>query len=295
MDMRDNDYHKAWIKAINASLKTDAVLQHVGVIGGGSINDARRINTSRGVFFLKLNDADAYPGMFEAEGKGLAFLAEHSSFEIPGLVATGHTLDKQWIIMQHITAGSKKDDYWEAFGRRLAEMHQKTHENFGLDYNNYLGSLPQRNTPTESWPAFFAEHRIMPQLEMAKDKALASSEVVRLCEKLCSRAERYFPAEPSAALHGDLWTGNFMTTSNGDATIFDPAAYFGHREMDIGMSRLFGSFDPKFYGAYNEVFPLESGWEERIHVANLYPLMAHLNIFGASYTSQIISILRKYL
>jgi fructosamine-3-kinase len=294
MDMRENEFHKDWIKAINSALKSDVTLQGVGIIGGGSINDARRINTSDGAFFVKLNEAEPYPGMFEAEAKGLAFLAEHSSFEVPKPIATGQTEDRQWIIMEIITSGTKKPDYWEVFGRRMAEMHKHTNDSFGLDYNNYIGSLPQYNTPSQSWPEFFVEQRLQPQLKMAKDKSLASSEIVRLFEKLFSRAERYFPNELPAAIHGDLWTGNFMTTASGDATIFDPSVSYGHREMDIGMSRLFGSFDAKFYAAYNEVYPMQSGWEQRVNIANLYPLMAHVNIFGGSYTSQVINILRKY-
>lgn len=294
MDMRDNDFHIAWLKALNKALNSNSTLLNVGVVGGGSINDARRINTSEGSFFVKLNDAEPFPGMFEAEAKGLAFLAEHSSFEIPKPIATGETLDKQWIIMEIITSGAKKPDYWENFGRRMAEMHKRTNDTFGLSYDNYIGSLPQYNKPTAEWPEFFVEQRLKPQLEMAKSKSLASSEIVRLFEKVFSRAERYFPKEPPAALHGDLWTGNFMTTASGDATIFDPSVAFGHREMDIGMSKLFGSFDNKFYAAYNEVYPMEKGWEQRVNIANLYPLMAHVNIFGGSYTSQVMNILRKY-
>lgn len=295
MDMRTNDFHQDWLKAINAELKVKAELGNVGVIGGGSINDARRLETSAGVFFVKLNEAEPFPGMFKAEAEGLKFLREYSSFDIPKPVATGETDGTQWIIMENIAQGHKKPDYYEVFGRTLAEMHRNTNDTFGLHYDNYLGSLPQYNKPSESWADFFVHQRLEPQVKMARDRGVASTELVRHFEKLYTRAERYFPKEVPAAIHGDLWTGNFMTTEKGCATIFDPAVHFGHREMDIGMSKLFGSFDKRFYESYNASYPMETGWETRINIANLYPLMAHVNIFGGSYTSQVISILRKHV
>ncbi len=267
----------------------------MSIVGGGSINDARRLETSEGSYFAKINSAEDYPGMFEAESSGLKFLKEHCTFRIPIPIATGVTEDIQWILMENINSINRKPDFWEEFGRKLADMHKNSADYFGLDENNYLGSLIQRNDRRDKWEDFFSEMRIRPQLEMAKENGLASSEFLRLFEKMLSRVERYFPKEPPAALHGDLWTGNFMTDSHGEAVIFDPAVYYGHREMDLGMSKLFGGFDKRFYDAYHEVYPLESGWEERIHVANLYPLLAHVNLFGGSYTGQVIQILRKHI
>jgi len=295
MDLHNNELHSAWITAINAKLDSQLKLERVNLIGGGSINDARRLETSEGIFFVKLNEAEPFPGMLKAEAQGLEFLGEHSTFDIPKPIATGETEGTQWIIMEHIAQGNKTDDYWETFGHKLADMHRKTSAQFGLDYNNYLGSLPQINTVSDSWSDFFVHQRLEPQIKMAREKGIASSEMVRYFDKLFTRADRYFPKEAPSAIHGDLWTGNFMTTEKGEATIFDPSVHYGHREMDIGMSKLFGGFDKRFYEAYNSVYPMQSGWETRIHVANLYPLMAHVNIFGGSYTSQVMSILRRYV
>ncbi len=294
MDRKSTELHEQWIKALSKRLNTTVSLNMVGVIGGGSINDAHRIQTTDGIFFAKTNVADAYPGMFEAEARGLEFLQKYSTFEIPVSIATGQEGNTQWILMPHIATTAKKLTYWEDFGRKVAEMHQQTQSTFGLEYDNYLGSLPQLNSPNESWAEFFVHQRLMPQLRMAEDRALANQEMIRYFEKLHKKAASLFPAEPPAALHGDLWTGNFMTNEKGDATIFDPAVYFGHREMDIAMSKLFGGFDKRFYDAYNEMYPLEKGWENRIAVANVYPLMAHVNIFGGSYASQVMGILRKH-
>ena len=295
MSVLNQNLSDDWQKAIESSNGKKVEIQRVSIVGGGSINDARRIQSSEGTFFAKINSAKEYPGMFEAESSGLEFLRNVSSFRVPAPIATGVTEDIQWILMENINSTNRKPDFWEKFGRNLAEMHKQSADEFGLAEDNYLGSLIQKNDRRKTWEAFFSEMRISPQLEMAKEKGLATSEFLRLFDKMLSRVERYFPTEPPAAVHGDLWTGNFMTDSHGEAVIFDPAVYYGHREMDLGMSKLFGGFDKRFYDAYHEVYPLESGWEERIHVANLYPLLAHVNLFGGSYTGQVIQILRKHI
>lgn len=293
MNLLDEQINLDWLNAIKDKVNPKATLLNVGIVGGGSINDARKVDTSSGTFFVKLNENDAFPGMFDAEAKGLEFLREVSSFNIPKPIATGSTEDIQWIIMEHISPSAKGKDYWENFGTALAKMHRHTNDNFGFHADNYLGNLPQQNGSRQTWADFYAEQRLGPQLEMAKNRGHANSEMVRLVEKVMSRVDRYFPKEEPAALHGDLWTGNFSTDSTGQATIFDPSCYYGHREMDIAMSKLFGGFDPRFYEAYNKEFPLEKGWEDRLPIADLYPLLAHLNIFGGTYAFQIMNILRR--
>lgn len=295
MNVLNPEMSTDWQKALEKHLNKSVELIRVGIVGGGSINDARRVETSEGTYFVKFNDAAEFPGMFEAEHKGLEFLMSHSNFNIPAPVATGETDGVQWILMEHISGAKKTDKYWETFGERLAEMHKDFGKSFGLEDDNYLGSLPQKNEKRENWNEFFVEMRLKPQLEMAKEKKEANSEMVRHFEKLFDRIDRYFPKEEPSPLHGDLWTGNFMTGKDGEAVIFDPAVYYGHREMDIGMSKLFGSFDKKFYEAYNATYPMEKGWEDRIHIANLYPLLAHTNLFGGGYTMQVIQILRKHV
>lgn len=290
----ENEYlTAAWRKVLRESIDPTAEIRMIGIIGGGSINDARRVEASCGTFFAKINEAIPYPGMFEAEARGLEFLRENSEFDIPKPIGTGESDDIQWILMEFISHASKKANFWEQFGVRLARMHRNTNDNFGSETDNYLGNLPQQNTFKSTWGEFFAENRIAPQLKMAKDNNLASDQMVKLLEKVMSKADQYFPEEPPSAIHGDLWTGNFSTNHAGEATIFDPSAHYGHREMDIAMSKLFGGFDAKFYDAYNSEYPLEKGWEDRLPIADLYPLLAHLNIFGGTYAYQIMNILRR--
>lgn len=293
MNIQNETITADWLQTIRKHINPRAEIKAIGIEGGGSINDSRRIESTHGKFFVKINDASPYPKMFEHEADGLAFLSKHSSFEIPKVIGTGVTNDIQWIIMEYIDHAAKRDDFWQQFGVKLAHMHKQTHDMFGYETDNYLGSLPQYNSYKKTWAEFFAENRIAPQLKLAKDAGLASDQMVKLLEKVMTRVDQYFPIEPPAVVHGDLWTGNFTTNIKGEATIFDPAAHYGHREMDIAMSRLFGGFDARFYDAYNEVYPLEKGWEKRLPIADLYPLLAHLNIFGGTYAYQIMNILRQ--
>lgn len=295
MNVQNEQLNTDWLNAIRKNFGDTISLVKVGIVGGGSINDARKVDTSHGTFFAKINDAKEYPGMFEAEAKGLDFLIEQSDFQIPKPIATGVSDEIQWILMEYIDHSSKRPDYWEKFGVKLAKMHRKTNDKFGFGSDSYIGNLPQYNSYKPTWAEFFAENRIAPQLKTAKDQGYASDQMVKLLEKVISRSDQYFPVEPPSAIHGDLWTGNFTTNEIGEATIFDPSAYFGHREMDIAMSKLFGGFDSQFYEAYNQEYPLEKGWEERLPIADLYPLLAHLNIFGGTYAYQIMTILRKHV
>ncbi len=284
----------AWTSAIENFVGSSCEITQVGLVAGGSINDACKIVCSQGNYFAKINDANSLEGMFEAEAKGLDFLRENSSFEVPTVIDCGISSGQQWILMEYIEGGVHCSGYWQTFGQRVAQMHRNSNEKFGLGHNNYLGSLRQNNEEKDRWADFFLEKRLLPQLKMARDQGRINEDISRSFDRLMPKIDDFFPKEAPSALHGDLWTGNFMTTKSGEATIFDPAVYYGHREMDLGMSKLFGGFDPDFYHAYHEEYPLESGWEDRIEVANLYPLLAHVNLFGASYVAQVRSILRKH-
>lgn len=295
MDRLSRLLSEDWATKLSESFDKKVEINFAAIVGGGSINDARRIDTSQGVYFVKLNDAEKYPEMFAAEADGLEFLREKSEFLIPKPICTGNTDGTTWIIMENIASSRKNADFWQKFGSRTARMHQQTNATFGYHRDNFLGTLPQKNTQLDNWADFFVNYRLEPQIKLARDSGIASAEMLRLFDKLAHRAERYFPQEPPAALHGDLWNGNFMPDANGDAVIFDPAVYYGHREMDLGMTKLFGGYEAAFYEAYNEIYPLEQGWEDRVKVANLYYLMAHVNLFGGGYVAQVMQILRKHI
>jgi fructosamine-3-kinase len=180
-------------------------------------------------------------------------------------------------------------------GIGLARLHKTTQNTFGLHYDNYIGSLTQSNTPpADSWTEFFIHQRLEPMLKMAVDSGKAEPDLIPKFESLYSKLDEIFPQEKPALLHGDLWSGNCMADDNGDPVIYDPAVYYGHREMDLAMTKLFGGFESEFYEAYQEEFPLEKHWEQRIAICNLYPLLAHVNLFVGSYIQSIKNIINRY-
>ncbi len=263
-------------------------------IAGGSINQSYRLTSGDRSFFVKINKADEFPEMFEAEARGLEMLKEHSSFYIPEILATGKIDNDAYLVMEWLEKGVPGNDFWEDFAGSLAEMHRHSADQFGLNHNNYIGSLPQQNDHSDSWAAFYVTKRLEPQLRLVIDKGLAGITVVRAFERLFNRLEDLFPKEEPALIHGDLWSGNYLCHVTGKATIFDPAVYYGHREMDLAMTKLFGGFDSDFYEHYHRIFPLENDWRDRVALAQLYPLLVHVNLFGAGYLAQVKSCLKAF-
>lgn len=259
-------------------------------LSGGSINSAMKLEGETENYFLKWNDAHRFPGMFEAEAAGLHLLSTNSTFCIPQLVECGTVDHTSFLLLEFMDKGPAD---WESAGIALANMHRQPAEKFGLDHDNYIGSLRQVNTQHSTWPEFFANERILLQVQLAVEKKLLDRMDCYRAENFCTCIDEIFPKEPPALLHGDLWSGNFMFTKKGPS-IYDPAVYYGHREMDLAMTHLFGTFDDDFYNAYEELFPLEKGWRGRVQYCNLYPLLVHVNLFGGGYVSEVRSILEKF-
>lgn len=254
---------------------------------GGDINSSYCLFTRTEKYFLKVNDKNRYPLMFEREANGLDKLREFCALKIPQVIKYGSCNDQQYLLLEWLEKGAPKKDIWENFGRGLATMHQQPQEQFGLNVDNYIGSLDQRNDPHSEWYSFYTECRIKPLVKKLSDAGNFSATDIRDADLFCNNLRTILPTEPPSFLHGDLWTGNYMITSSGYATIFDPAVYCGHREMDIGMTRLFGGFDKRFYEAYNGTYPLEKGWEKRLPITQLYPLLVHAVLFGGHYISEV--------
>jgi len=178
----------------------------------------------------------------------------------------------------------------------LAELHRFGAPCFGWERDNFIGTLPQRNRAEDSWADFFWSQRLEPQLARAIAAGLASSRLRSGLERLGSKlTELVGPSEPPARLHGDLWGGNLHVDAEGAPCLIDPAAYGGHREIDLSMMRLFGGFGERVFRAYDEVFPFAPGYAERIALYQLYPLLVHLNLFGGSYGESIERSLARYV
>jgi fructosamine-3-kinase len=263
-------------------------------VHGGDINVAYCLITASGKYFLKLNDKDRYEGMFEKEARGLELLRKNSSILIPIVIKQGVTDDKQWLLLEWLEKGFAQKDMWQKFGKALALMHKQPQHYFGLYEDNYIGSLKQVNNEHHDWASFFAECRIMPLAKILAEKGDFSSQDIDAANSLCTRLDEIFPKEPASVLHGDLWAGNYLIHASGYAAVYDPAVYFGHREMDIGMTKLFGGFDQQFYESYNETYPLEKHWQKRMSITQLYPLLVHAVLFGGHYISSAKNIMQPF-
>ena len=267
-------------------------------LSGGDISTAAQVFSSEGVFFVKWNhverDSTETIDMFEAEARGLDLLRQTDALYVPQVIGYGQQLDKSYLILDYIDPGQPGPTYWETFGQSLAVIHSHTQSTFGLSFPNYIGSLHQTNTPTASGIDFFFDHRLLPQAGMALYKGLLSKTAYDALFRLRDRLPDLIPNERPALLHGDLWSGNVMTTEQGQPALIDPAVYYGFREADLAHTRLFGGFDQRFYDAYDEVFPLHDGFEERVAIYNLYPLLVHVNLFGSGYVSGVERVLKQF-
>lgn len=264
-------------------------------VSGGDINDAFEIELASGVrVFLKTN-ANASPTMFPAEARGLDWLRGASPLRVPEVLAvsSGRAGEPCFLVLELLGAGRPGRDFDERLGQGLAALHRSAPAAFGLDHDNFIGSLPQRNAEHASWADFFWFERLEPQLDRAS--GLGSRLRARF-ERLAERLPQLVgPAEPPARLHGDLWGGNLFVDDSGAPCLIDPAVYGGHREMDLAMMRLFGGFGERVFRAYDEAFPLAPGSAERIQLYQLYPLLVHVNLFGGGYVEQVERSLARYV
>jgi protein-ribulosamine 3-kinase len=264
-------------------------------VAGGSINDTYKITVpGNRSFFLKLNSEQKFPSLFEKEKNGLQFIAEKKIIRTPAVIDCAVINDQQILILEWIEQGLKSPSFWKLFGEKLASLHHITNDYFGFTENNYMGALPQSNNPTSAWSSFFIQHRLQPQVQLAERNGLVESKHVSQFEKLYEKMDLVFDNEKPSLLHGDLWSGNFLCDEHSQPVLIDPAVYFGHRCMDLGMTTLFGGFDKSFYDAYHYHFSLPAKYLEQWDVCNLYPLLIHLNLFGGSYLHDIAAILRKF-
>lgn len=269
----------------------DAASHHA--VGGGCINQAWRIAGDGRQFFVKLNSASLYE-MFAAEAEGLEEIARSASVRVPLPVCLGIDADTAWLVLEHLDLGGRGGE--AELGRQLAAMHRTESEHFGWHRDNTIGATPQVNTLSSDWTQFWQENRLGYQLALAASHG-HGGRLQTLGEKLLNAVPDFFTGytpRPSL-LHGDLWSGNFGTLSNGDPVIFDPAVYYGDREADIAMTELFGGFGRNFYAAYREAWPLDAGYPARKTLYNLYHILNHLNLFGSGYHGQALGMTEALL
>ncbi|MBE0571583.1 MAG: fructosamine kinase family protein [Ignavibacteriaceae bacterium] len=266
-------------------------------LSGGCISDAFKVTMDNGSnFFLKYNSSSSND-MFIKEANGLKELSKANAIRIPEVLS----FNDDYILLDYIPTGSKKKSFFEDFGRRFAEMHKYAADEFGFYEDNYIGSNPQKNIPDakekNDWVRFYFNKRILFQLQLAEKLGNSTDALRKGISKLEDKIEEIIgdSKEKPSLLHGDLWGGNYMVDENGNAVLIDPAVYYGHREADLGMTKLFGGFSLEFYRAYVETFPLEDGYDYRENIYKLYHVLNHLNLFGGGYYSQALSLIKFYV
>ena len=265
--------------------------------GGGCINEAFacRLADGRRVFVKSNRGAD--PRMFPAEARGLAWLGEPGALRVPRVLAVSEERDPvAFLALELIEPGRPRADHDEALGRGLAALHRSGAPCFGLDHDSFLATIEQDNTPAGDWPSFYAERRLEPLVRTAIEAGAAPASWAAAFERLVARIDQLAgPPEPPARLHGDLWSGNLHRDERGGPVLIDPAVYGGHREIDLAMLELFGAPGPRMLAAYDEVYPRAPGHADRVALYQLYPLLAHVVLFGGSYVRSVEAALRLYV
>ena len=268
----------------------------LGRVGGGDINEAFRVALADGTEAFVKTRADASAGEYASEAAGLEWLAEPGSVRTPRVleVADGY-LALEWVEGGRLDSAGAQE-----LGRGLAQTHLAGAPRFG-DFRvvagaSRFGSLGLPNDPTDDWPSFYAERRLRPLARIARERDALAPAGIDAVERVCERiAELTGPPEPPARLHGDLWSGNVMAGADGRPWLIDPSAYGGHREVDLAMLRLFGAPSEGVFDAYVQVAPLADGWEGRVGLYQLLPLLVHALLFGGSYRAAAERMALRYV
>jgi protein-ribulosamine 3-kinase len=279
------------------SLETDQTFHFAAAqpLGGGDINSAYRLQGKERSYFVKLNRREL-ADMFAAEFAGLQEISRLGAVRAPQPIAHGEAGSQAFLVLEYLEFGASNQQAQRLLGEQLAELHRQKQPYFGWHRDNTIGSTPQINTRGDDWIAFWREHRLGFQLQLAARHGYAGrlqTQGERLCSVLNGLFDGYRP-QPSL-LHGDLWAGNSATDTQGCPVIFDPACYYGDREADIAMTELFGGYHRDFYQAYNEIWPLDPGYPVRKTLYNLYHILNHLNLFGGGYQRQAENMILQLL
>ena len=285
------------IEAILEAAKIDNTdfgnLEAIDSLSGGCICDAYRLKDTQGrQLFLKTGGALPV-NLLELEAEALQELSKTNTLRVPMVIAVGKE-PRPYLCLEFIEFSSPQGSSYEKLGTQLAELHQHSANQYGWSSDNFAGETPQQNQFSSSWIDFFRESRLIPQIRLAETKGLKIPRIDQFLDSL----DKWFPEESSinpALLHGDLWSGNVAFENGSNPTLFDPALYYGHREIDLAMTQLFGGFPESFYKAYSIAWPLDEGHEDRVAIYNLYPVLNHYNLFGGSYGDQAQHIVASYL
>ena len=285
--------------ALEEALGQPAAIEERRAVGGGCINNGEVVQTVAGSFFVKWN-RHPIADQFEREAESLEALIEaNSPLRIPRPIAHRRATADQpaFLILEYLEPGAPIRGFDEALGQGLAALHAAGDEQrFGFGHDNYCGVTPQPNPWHERWIPFFREHRLRHQIRLADERRGFSTTDRQTLEGLADRLDDLLAAdpEPPALIHGDLWSGNLHRDADGQPALIDPAAYFAHREMEFGMTLLFGGLSGRVYRAYDEAHPLQPGWRDRGEIYTIYHILNHYTLFGGGYGAQAVALARRF-
>ena len=274
---------------------------------GGSINEAWALELAGGGRAFVKTRADAAPGEYATEAAGLRWLAQADAVALPGVLAVGEGDGPRFLALEWVDAGRLDAAGEEALGRGLAALHAAGAPDYGAPPPGAvgrpgaiaplrIGELELSNSPAADWPSFYVKRRLVPLVALCLERGTLSTSGARAVERVCERiGDLAGPAEPPARLHGDLWGGNVLAGADGRARLIDPAAYGGHREVDLAMLRLFGAPSERVFAAYEEAAPLADGHRERVALWQLFPLLVHAALFGGSYGASVERAAVRYV
>ncbi|WP_286845795.1 MULTISPECIES: fructosamine kinase family protein [unclassified Proteiniphilum] len=263
-------------------------------VSGGDISSAYLIESEARKYFLKVNSNLCALEMFHAEQKGLQTIEQTKTIAVPHVHLADTIEGKAFLLMDFIESKRPDMSDYIRFGEVLAELHHCSQKDFGFSTDNFIGSLPQRNNTHAGWAEFYWFERILPQLQSALKAGLIQQNIIPKEKDVIPLFQEIFGDVKPSLLHGDLWGGNYLISTNGVPCLIDPAVYYGHSMVDIAMSGLFGGFGTEFYNAYHEIIPKTENYLQQIDLYQLYYLLVHLNLFGSGYYSSVSSILKKY-
>jgi protein-ribulosamine 3-kinase len=264
-------------------------------LGGAGGSESYEWPCESGMLFVKAGPVERRAAL-EAEAAGLSELSRAQALRVPRVLASGATDDAAFLALEWIDAAPADSECARRLGEGLAAMHAVTAPRFGWDRDNTIGRTNQTNGWMEDWAEFFRERRLRPQLGLAVENGfgkLVETPGARLLESVHLLLAGHVPR--ASLLHGDLWGGNWLATPEGEPVIVDPAVYYGDREADLAMTRLFGGFGGAFYRAYEAADALPAGAGLRRELYNLYHVLNHANLFGGGYARQARDMIDRLL